>query len=118
MGLKRGTYVIINDVDCPEARLVAVLTRYDDIEGVWHALYLSEDTNMTSPRGLQPTPISDFGKRVEWTYELGEYRVVDDGSPCIATYRDGDPRQWQDRSGREWFKARKRAMEAISGMAA
>ena len=118
MGLKRGTYVIMNDVDCPEARLVAVLTKYDDLRGVWHALYLSETTNMTDPHGLQPTPLSDFGKRVEWIYELGEYRVVDSGDPCVATYRDGKPRQWQDRSQREWWKARKGAMSAISGMSA
>lgn len=116
MALTRGTHVIMNDVDCPEARLVAVLTRYDDKEGIWHALYLSETTNMTAPHGLQPTPISDFGKRVEWAFELGEYRVVDDGGPCIAAYKDGSARKWQDRSGREWWKAREGAMKAIAGM--
>jgi hypothetical protein len=51
MGLTRGTYVIMNDVDCPEGKLVAVLTRYDDRAGVWHALYLSTATNMAAPQG-------------------------------------------------------------------
>jgi hypothetical protein len=106
----------MNDVDCPEAKLVAVLTRYDDRKGIWHALYLSKRTNMAAPYGPNPKPLSDFGKRVEWKFELGEYRVVDDGGPCIATYDDGKPRAWQDHSRVEWWQARPRAMKAIAGM--
>lgn len=34
MTLTRGTYVIMNDIDCPEAMLVAVLARYDDKTGI------------------------------------------------------------------------------------
>lgn len=114
MGLTRGTYVIMNDVDCPEARLVAVLTRYDDKRGVWHALYLATYTNMAAPYGTRPTPLSEFGKKVEWKWN--EYRVVDSGEPCTATYRDGKPRHWQDHFGEDrWWEARGRAERACMG---
>lgn len=108
--LKRGDYVIMNDVDCPEARLVAVLTRYDDQKGFWRALYLATYTNMTAPYGRQPTLLSAFGMKVEWKWN--EYRVVPNGEPCTATYRDGKPRQWQDRFGPRMWEARKKAVKA------
>lgn len=106
--LKRGDYVIMNDVDCPEARLVAVLTRYDDKRGIWHALYLAKFTNMTAPYGPLPTLLSAFGQRVEWKWN--EYRVVASGTATTATYRDGKPRKWQDRFGEDrWWDAREKA---------
>jgi hypothetical protein len=114
--LTRGTYVIMNDCDAPEARMVAVLTRYDDQRGIWHALYLSTHTNMAAPYGPQPTPLSKFGKTVEWRWN--EYRVVDSGEPCTATYRDGAPRNWQDYRGERWWEARGKAVKACEKFAA
>lgn len=109
--LTRGTYVIMNDVDCPEAKLVAVLTRYDDVDGVWHALYLSDKTHMKTPCGTHPTPLSAFGKTVEWKWS--EYCVRDTGAACTATYRDGEPRKWQDYYGDgRWWSARDKARKA------
>lgn len=108
--LTRGTYVIMNDCDAPEARLVAVLTRYDDRKGIWHALYLATYTNMAAPYGPRPTPLSAFGKAVEWRWN--EYRVVDTGSSVTATYRDGRPRRWQDYHGDRWWPARSKALKA------
>ena len=115
-GLTRGTYVIMNDIDCPEARLVAVLTRYDDIKGIWRALYLAAYTNMSAPYGPGPTPISAFGKGVEWSGDA--YRVVDTGQPVTATYRDGKPRSWQDRCGDRYWSGRKAAIEFCTRIAA
>lgn len=101
----------MNDCDAPEARLVAVLTKYDDVRGVWHALYLATYTNMSSPYGTNPTPLSAFGQKVEWRWD--EYRVVASGEPCTATYRDGVPRNWQDYFGESrWWEARGRAIRA------
>lgn len=115
--LTRGTYVIMNDVDAPEARLVAVLTRYDDVKGIWHALYLASYTNMAAPYGTRPTPLSDFGQKVEWRWD--EYRVVSSGEPCTAKYRDGAPRQWQDRFGENrWWDARRKAAKFCETFAA
>lgn len=107
--LTRGTYVIMNDVDCPEARLVAVLTKHDDKAGIWHALYLATYTNMSSPHGTMPTPISEFGKTVEWCGS--QYRVINTGAESTATYRDGVPRKWQDTHGNKMWDARKQAVK-------
>lgn len=114
--LTRGTPVILNDVDCPEAMLVAVLERYDDKAGVWHARYLSPRTNMqkccSSGSLGGPTPIDLFGVKLEIRGE--EYRVVQSGA-SQAKYRDGKPREWQDRrGGDQWQKARKVALKLLS----
>lgn len=118
--LTRGTYVIMNDVDCPEAMLVAVLTRYDDKRGVWHALYLAKATNMAAPYGPLPTPLEHFAQRVEWGSDFETFRVVPTGGAITATYRDGKPRQWQDRRGgsSRWWPARKAAANACAKFAA
>lgn len=60
-----------------------------------HALYLSTRTNMSAPYGTNPTPLSKFGRTVEWSGDT--YRVIENGQPVTATYDDGEPRQWQDR---------------------
>lgn len=117
MGLKRGEYVIMNDYDCPKSRLVAVLTRYDDKAGIWHALYLSTLTKMTAPLGEQPTPLRNFGKAVEWSEDSWNYRVIDKDYPCIATYRDGKQRKWQEFSPSAWLEVRQNTICAICRIA-
>lgn len=113
--LKRGELVIMNDVDCPEAKLVAVLTRFDDKTGVWHARYLAKATARTkcwSSGNLGgPTPISDFGKSIEW--DKNRFRIIDTGAPTKAAYRDGKPRQWQDYSSKHWHEADKVSMQKL-----
>lgn len=117
MSLTRGTYVIMNDFDCPEAKLVAVLTRYDARKGIWHALYLAQATNMAEPFGPLPTPIEKFGRRVEWSGDT--FRAVATGGPVTATYRDGVSRSWQDYHGEDrWWSARKKAAEFCNKCAA
>lgn len=119
MSLTRGTYVIMNDVDCPEAMLVAVLTRYDDKRGIWHALYLAKATNMAAPYGTHPTPLHHFAQRVEWCDDYDAFRVVPTDEPVTATYRDGKSRRWQDRGGEDkWWPARRAAAKACQSFAA
>lgn len=120
MSLTRGTYVIMNDVDCPEAMLVAVLTRYHDKTGIWHALYLAKATNMAAPYGPDPTPLDRFAQRVEWGPGFDTFRVVPTGQPVTAQYSDGKPRQWQDRRGGPelWWPARRAAANACARFAA
>ena len=114
--LKKGTPVIINDADAPCARLIAVLTRYDDEAGTWFAKYLSTSTNMkvcATSLGL-PTPISDFGLRIEIDEANGRYCCVPTGEPCRAVYRDGAPRKWQDFAPHgTWWKLRASAPRPI-----
>lgn len=103
--LRIGVPVIINDCDAPEARLVAVLTRYDAKEGIWHAEYLSTYPHMRNCyTDRRPTPISEFGMRLEW--DGRSYRCVPTGGPCIAKYHDGVPRNWQDRQPNRWWASR------------
>ncbi len=120
MSLTRGTYVIMNDVDCPEAMLVAVLTRYDESSGKWHALYLAKATNMAAPFGSDPTPLDRFAQRVEWSADFETFRVVPTGGVVTSQYRDGTPRSWQDRRGgsERWWPARKAASKACAKFAA
>lgn len=107
--LRRGMPVIIMDCEEPSARMIAVLTRYDDSKGTWHALYLSTYPNMRAcyTTSWTPTPISDFGMAIEVAGD--RYRCVPTGEPCRATYRDGKPRQWQDRCGDVWREMRPKA---------
>ena len=112
MLLSRGTPVIINDADAPEARLVAVLTRYDADRGIWFARYLSTWTNMlVCYTGDEPTPIARFGVRLEWKGE--SYRCVPTGEPSTAVYRDGVPRRWQERNPDKFWQSRARPRRTV-----
>ena len=105
--LKRGTPVIINDVDCPEGRLVAVMRNYDEKEGLWYALYLSDSTNMkVCCTDREPTPLAHFGVWIEWDGD--KYHCVQK-VPSTAFYYDGEPRAWQDRRRDVWWTARRKA---------
>lgn len=113
MALARGTPVIINDTDCPQNNLVAVIMRCTP-DGVWRARYLSTYPCMLycwTGRDV-PTPLSDFGVKLEWN-DAGEYRTVPTGEPCVAKYRDGAPRNWQQR-GREWWPCRPAAKKLLN----
>ena len=117
--LLRGTPVIINDVDCPEAKLVAVIRGYDAKRGVWKADYLSTRTNMarcwTSGEIGGPTPIAEFGMKVELDDTGLSFRVVPSGAPNVAKYRDGKPRNWQDYDAEHrWWPTRKAAVKLLT----
>lgn len=109
--LKRGTLVILNDCDAPEARMVAVLTSYNSREGYWHARYLSTFPNMTRCTTTQPTPVADFGVLVEFRGD--EFRCVQVRA-SVARYRDGVPRRWQDYRGSRWLKMRSAAADKVA----
>ena len=76
LGLTRGMPVIINDVDNPEARLVAVLTRYDDREATWHAVYLS-----TYPQRMRCAALAQLGMIAEAGKFLEQVRI---GQPQLT----------------------------------
>jgi hypothetical protein len=108
MILHRGIPVIINDTDEPSSRLVAVLTEKDR-KGVWHALYLSTyPSRLTCWTGYVPTPLDDFGVRLE-LHGAHYFRCVPTGGEVVATYRDGTLRRWQCRSGDRLWDMRPRA---------
>lgn len=117
--LLRGTPVIINDVDCPQAKLVAVIRGYDAKRGVWKADYLSTRTNMqrcwSSGELGGPTPLAEFGMRVELDDTRQSFRVISTGAEPTAKYRDGKQRNWQDYDGeRCWWPTRKAAVRLLT----
>lgn len=111
--LRRGMPVILMDCEAPEARMVAVLTRYDDELGRWYATYLSTFPFMARcfTSSWTPTPISDFGIRIE--VDGDQFRCVPTGEPSRATYKDGRLRQWQDRQGVHWRPMRPLAVKSL-----
>ena len=111
--LRKGMPVIINDVERPEARLVAVLTTFNARTGIWRARYLANGTHGTQCwTGGQPTPLSHFGIALE--SDGDRFRCVSSGEPSIATYRDGRPRSWQDRTPSHWWPFRTYARKFLA----
>lgn len=98
--LKVGCCIIMNDVEQPCAKLIAVVTEID-VDSVV-AKYLSGAKELKPYRKgclnqiENVTPVGRFGVSVK--YGDGQYwcEVVGEST---ATYRDGKPRQWQDRQG-------------------
>jgi len=106
MKLSRGTLVIVNDTDAPEARLVAILTSFDANAGHWRARYLSRFPFRAICHADEPTPVADFGVLVEFRGD--EFRCVQ-VRHSKARYRDGKPRRWQDRNPDVWRELRSSA---------
>jgi hypothetical protein len=104
--LKRGTLVIVNDCDAPEARLVAILTSFDARAGQWRARYLSTFPYRALCCADEPTPVADFGVLIEFSGDRFRCLQV---RPSAARYRDGKPRAWQDRNPGAWRELRSSA---------
>lgn len=105
-----GQCVILNDVDQPCTKLVAVVTNIAN--GCVYAVYLSPDINVgrtktgkcSSPI-MYVTPLNAFGVRI-WR-QGNAYRCVPDQTlPITAEYPDRKPRVWQERHEPYWRPAR------------
>ena len=87
----RPKYVIINDCDRPEPRMVCQW-----VPGVGYC-YLDRSRTLPSHDGMsgeEATRIEDFG--LSWADNAdGTVSFYATGQPSTATYRDGKPRQWQ-----------------------
>lgn len=96
---------ILNDIEAPTARMLVVITEVRNPDDV-RCKYLNAATEFTAfNRGggmsLEIdvfTPVERFGVRV-LVDESGTYWCESVGE-STATYRDGKPRQWQDRGFR------------------
>lgn len=118
MFLERGTPIIANDCDCPEGKMVAVIM-YHNEEG-FKARYLASWKNLQvycwgkgeGGHGLlgAPTPLADFGAKIEWLDD-DTYRVVQSGK-SKAQYRDGVARGWQEQHPK-YYTARKMAKKLL-----
>lgn len=119
-----GHCVILNDVEQPCGRLVAVIMA---IEGnTAFCNYLCADKDLSSHNkklgmaiaidgGIHNmTPVSKFGIEVKFCPQVGTYcceRVGD----SIATYRDGKTRKWQENVPLQYAARREVAKVATSG---
>jgi hypothetical protein len=92
--ITKARYVIINDCDAPEPRMVC---QY--VPGIGYC-YLDRRNNkpdFDGMRGVEATPIEAFS--IVWTDNSdGTVSFYQSDRPIIATYRDGEPRRWQSRS--------------------
>lgn len=111
-----GMPVIANHTEQPCTKLVAVVTCYS---GTGHAKlrYLSSWEPLTrKPFGdeaARMTPLSAFGFAIELDEDGKQFRCVEiPGSPHTAIYRDGRPRQWQQR-GQEWWPYRAEVLKML-----
>lgn len=92
--LQRGTPVIIDEIDAPDGRTVAILMKKSK-SGYWKARYLSTFPSMIYCSGYNPIPIADFGVELDWL-DNNTYRVIKNGKPLIAIYSDGETRAWSE----------------------
>lgn len=88
-------YVIINDIDAPQPNLVC--------QWVPGTGYCYLDRRDAKPRhdgmiGTEATPVEAFGWAIAEDEDGGSWvRFYRTERPSTATYRDGEPRQWQHR---------------------
>jgi hypothetical protein len=103
--LSIGHCVILNDVEQPCSRLVAVITNIQG--GNAYCKYLCADPKLSSfnkNHGMliaigggihNLTPISKFGVTIIYN-TLGKFYFCLKTGESSATYKDGKPRQWQE----------------------
>jgi hypothetical protein len=119
-----GHCVILNDVEQPCGRLVAVIM---SIEGnTAFCNYLCADRDLSSYNkqlgmaiqvegGIHNmTPVSKFGVEVHYYPQVGTYGCERVGD-SVATYRDGKPRRWQENVPVQYTARREVANVATSG---
>ncbi len=100
-----GNCIILNDVEMPSGKLVAVITEMNSDS--FYCKYLNADSQLSSynkGKGMlirldgslhRPTPVGRFGVRVLYDKTLRLYQCEKVGESS-ATYKDGKPRSWQE----------------------
>lgn len=99
-----GDAVIINEFDAPETKMIAVVRKIQR-NGLVRARYLSAQLRARYGGkdcfSMKPTHLSDFGCRLRFVPAVngaGLHFCVEFFGASRATYSDGKPRHWQDRS--------------------
>ncbi len=104
-----GHCVIISDSDCPEGRLVAIVTAVSDDTVTGRYLHVGIDMTVCWQHVDRVTPVSAFGVRV--IFDGDDYWCEpDDSLPKTASYPDGEPRPWQERRGPVHHKLKKKPL--------
>lgn len=102
MGLPSMTPVlgILNDTDCPDAKMLVVVFGHPSRPGVEYIHLLTRPLRLRGRRKTYPaefTALADFGCRASFT-SSGDLMVLKT-HPSRATYSDGVPRNWQGSDG-------------------
>ena len=93
-----GMPVILNDMDRPCTRLVAIVKSIEQpntvSSGIVHARYLTTNTMMKDCSSLlaHTTPLEAFGVELVIVGSQVYGHII---GPSQATYRNGKPREWQ-----------------------
>ena len=110
-----GDCVILNEVEQPYGRLIAVVT--EDDGNYYHCQYLNADSTLDSysnppmkTRLDRATKIEDFGVVIRSA--KGEY-WCEQRSESKATYSDRKPRKWQEHGGPVKYQARPHLAELL-----
>lgn len=92
--IKIGDYVIMNDADKPCTRLIAQIIELPEGKDFARGQYICKKVNIREPCGRlsDVTLISDFGVEMAFSSDMVSTEQV---RPSVATYRDGEPRDWQ-----------------------
>jgi len=106
-----GDYIIINDADKPCTRLIALVTEASQEKDFVRAQYICERVNLRECQGRLSNArlVSDFG--VEMAFN-GDTVSTEQIRPSIATYPDGEPRNWQpsgESPEQKLFRGKKKA---------
>lgn len=92
MTIKKGELVILNDAECPEPRMIVMVSSIQ--KGVCFGDYISTFSRFKKPRGAveRVTKVADFGI----TLQIGSGRLhARETRVNYATYPDGKLRRWQ-----------------------
>lgn len=98
-----GHCVILNPVERPCGRLVAVIVSIDGIEATCHYLNADRSLDPFNRRGMvvnlefhEMTPVERFGVHVVYNLKTGNYFCRKYSEQSFAPYGDGSTRQWQE----------------------
>lgn len=110
--IRIGMPVIINYMDRPCTRLIAIIIRVDPKDNMAYARYLTTGTKITACYGplIGVTPLSQFG--VDIVLEGSQVRGVQ-RRLTVAAYRDGKPRAWQPEEDGELHSVRPEAYRLL-----
>ncbi len=115
-----GNCVIINHVEQPCAKLLSVVTSFDEHTVTTNYLNADKLFNSYNKKGctnnkVDVTPVSLFGVQVEVDLETNEYWCTP-VEKTTAKYHDGDLRSWQEHGIRRYTFRPKILKIAIKAM--
>lgn len=96
MTIAKNDFVIFNDFDCPEPRMIVLVSSvHNGIKTIFRGRYISTENlcNRSISTTDEPTKVSDFGINISM---VGSNLVCKRSKDkVVAKYQDGKSRTWQ-----------------------